>query len=406
MLANLRASAFAAFGLFWAGAAYAQLPDRPYVAAGGRLTLAGEVSATAGPRDSEAYFNFTDYGHDSLRTVRARLLGEWRAAAHVSVLGELRVENKDSITAAALYLRWRPWTHRALDLQVGRIPPVIGAFARRAYGRDNLVIGVPLAYQYLTSLRPDALPSTADDLLRMRARGWRPSFPIGSHEIATGVPLVSAFEWATGAEAHGQVGRFDLAAAVTRGAPAFPAPINAPGGPAVSGRIGAEAGLGFTLGASAASGRWIDRSVLSAVPERQRDRSSQSVVGADLEYSHARLLVRAEWLRSAFDIPSSAAPEIRSPLVANSGFLEGRYRWHPRWQGAVRAERLTFSRIRGTLFEAAATPWDAPVTRVEATLGFRAARNLELRAGWQHDRRQGGRIRVRSYPAAQVLYWF
>jgi len=36
---------------------------------------------------------------------------------------------------------------------------VIGAFARQAYGRDNLVIGTPLAYQYLTSLRPDALPA-------------------------------------------------------------------------------------------------------------------------------------------------------------------------------------------------------------------------------------------------------
>ena len=39
-----------------------------------------------------------------------------------------------------------------------------GAFARRTYANDNPLIGYPLAYQYLTSLRPDAVPATADAL--------------------------------------------------------------------------------------------------------------------------------------------------------------------------------------------------------------------------------------------------
>ena len=47
-------------------------------------------------------------------------------------------------------------------------PPSFGAFGRRAYNADNPLIGYPLAYQYLTSLRADAIPATADDLLRMR----------------------------------------------------------------------------------------------------------------------------------------------------------------------------------------------------------------------------------------------
>ena len=52
------------------------------------------------------------------------------------------------------------------------MPPTFGAFARRTYATDNPLIGYPLAYQYLTSLRPDALPANADELLRMRGRGW------------------------------------------------------------------------------------------------------------------------------------------------------------------------------------------------------------------------------------------
>ena len=76
----------------------------------------------------------------------------------------------------ALYVRVRPWPDARFDIQAGRVPPTFGAFARRIYASDNLLIGYPLAYQYLTSLRPDALPANADELLRMRGRGWLSSF--------------------------------------------------------------------------------------------------------------------------------------------------------------------------------------------------------------------------------------
>src|SRR5438445_5776950 len=50
-------------------------------------------------------------------------------------------------------------TMKNFDVQIGRIPPTFGAFARRTYANDNPLIGYPLAYQYLTSLRADALRS-------------------------------------------------------------------------------------------------------------------------------------------------------------------------------------------------------------------------------------------------------
>ena len=36
-------------------------------------------------------------------------------------------------------------------------PPGVGAFSRHAYSTDNTVIALPLAYQYLNSIRPDAV---------------------------------------------------------------------------------------------------------------------------------------------------------------------------------------------------------------------------------------------------------
>src|SRR5512144_595378 len=101
-----------ACALFGARPAAAQVPDQPYVAGGGRATIAGEVSAVAGPRDEEAFFNYTDYEHNALRTFRMRLLGEWRLHPRLALLGEVRTENADQIDAAALYARWRPWASR------------------------------------------------------------------------------------------------------------------------------------------------------------------------------------------------------------------------------------------------------------------------------------------------------
>jgi hypothetical protein len=397
-------AALAAIGL--ARPAAAQIPEGPYVSPDGRLALAGDLTATVSPSDSDAFFNYTDYEHDALRTTRFRLLGEWRTAAQVSVLGELRVENTDKIDAAALYVRWRPSPHHDFDLQAGRIPPVVGVFARHAYGRDNLVIGTPLAYQYLTSIRPDALPRSADDVLRMRARGWRSSFPIGSEVPHQGIPLITAFRWDTGAEAHWHTGRLDFAGALTRGAPATPAAFGPSRRPTWSGRAAITPAAGLTVGVSAARGQWIEDDVLTHVPESSRQRNVQTLVGADAEFGLGEWLVRGEWLRSAFQIPAVAKPLIASPLVASAGFVEGRYRWHPRWQASLRAEHLAFSRITGTLFEGAASTWDAPVSRIEAVIGYRATRRLELRVGWQEDWRATGRVTKRGYPAAQVLFWF
>src|SRR6476660_4029378 len=167
------------FGIGAAVAALAVLAGVPSLASGGqsqepaatpaprRVTAGAEVSLVAGPIDDEAFFNYTDYEHNALRVARIRVMGQWRVAPRLSFVGEVRTEDGDGVEMAAIYARWRPWADRDLTVQAGRVPPVIGAFPRRAYGRDKLVIGFPLAYQYLMSLRPDALPASIDDLVRM-----------------------------------------------------------------------------------------------------------------------------------------------------------------------------------------------------------------------------------------------
>lgn len=389
-----------------AAPAAAQLPDHPISNASGTVAVGAEVSATLSRRDDLAFFNYTDYDNDALRMARLRLTSEWRPHTQLSLLGEVRVGTNADLEVAALFARWRPVARWRFDIQAGRVPPIIGAFARRAYGRDNPLVGLPLAYQYLTSLRPDALPLTVDDLLRMRARGWRPSFPLGSDTTAPGLALVSAFHWDTGVEAHWSNDRFDIAGAVTRGSPARPVVKETNNGLQVSGRAAVAWPAGFSLGISGAKGTWIDQSVLDLKPLAAGVTTTQALVGIDAEIQRGHWIVRGEAMHVSFGLPVAAAPSFTAPITANVGFIESRYRFLSRWQVAARAERLTFSDVQGTLFDGKPTPWDAAVTRVEATAGLRVLRTLELRGGYQYNWRDAGRIKRLGFPTLQLLYWF
>ena len=380
------------------------LPSGPIETGRGTVTIAGAVDATFGSRDDEAFFNYTDYEHNALRVARLRVLGEWRIGSRLSVLGEARTENGDGAQLAALYVRWRPWSQRDFDVQIGRIPPIIGAFGRRAYGRDNVLIGTPLAYQYLTSIRPDALPASIDDLLRMRARGWRPSYSIGAQTIGPGLPIVSSFRWDTGLEAHWSHANVDAAASYTLGSPAAPVVRETNDGRTLAGRLAVRGPLGFTAGVSAARGDWIESSVLQLVPAGLRGHASQSVIGADAEFGYLSWLVRGEVIRATFELPLANAGSAVT-LPAWSSFVETRWRMWPRWQAAIRVERLAFGRVSSAAVPGG-TPWDAAVDRVEAALGFRLRRDVEVRAGWQQNWRAGGRVRARGFPAFQLLAWF
>jgi hypothetical protein len=387
--------------------AHAQTPEISNRPVFGRLTFAGDATSTISPSDTDAYFNFTNYDQNALRAAQVRVMGEFRVSSSLALLGEFRAENGDGLEGAAWYVRWHPSNRTPFDVQAGRIPPVIGLFAREPYGRDNPLIGAPLAYQYLLSLRPDALPLTAEDLVRMRGRGWEPTYPVGADTLTPGVPIVSAFRWDTGIEAQWHPGWLSLAGAVTRGAASVPAVRRDDNtGGTWSGRAAVGGTSGLTVGVSGARGPWIDAATLSLVPLDDRHDDTQTIIGADVEYGWGAWLIRGEELRSVFELPIIDAASVDTHLATWTGYVEARYRLRPRWQIAGRVEHLNFSTIADAANGENPITWEAPVKRVSADIGYRATRRLECRIGLQVDWRDGGRVTHRAYPAAQVLYWF
>jgi hypothetical protein len=332
----------------------------------------------------------------------------WRPTSRLAFLTEFRSENVEQPIAYALYVRVRPFKDRPFDLQAGRIPPVFGTFARRSYPADNALIGVPLAYQYLTSLRPDAVPASTDDLLLMRGRGWKASYPVGNPAPGPGVPLVTAYRWDTGVEASYSGEHADAAVAVTAGTLSNPRVGDDNDGRQWSGRVAWKPVVGLVLGVSVARGAFVDRAITNAYePVLGPHDYAQTALGFDGEYSRGYWIVRGEAIQSRWALPKINAPFIADPVAANAAYVETRYRIGPRVFVAGRGERLSFSNIIGQrLFGGVPTPWDAPVTRIEGGGGVYLQRNLTVRGIVQHDWRDGGRVHERTYVSGQISYWF
>jgi hypothetical protein len=382
------------------------LPSEPYVFGDGRVTVGGDLSLTASCSHPDGgasctsdtgFFNYSDYDNSTLRMMRAGLNTSVRITQGVSVLGEMRIENGAAPRPYGLYLRYRPFERHDFDIQAGRVPSTFGAFARRTYGSDNPLIGTPLAYQYLISLRPDALPAGPDDLLRMRGRGWLSNFPIGNQTPDAGIPLADGFRWDTGVQAHGSIGWFEAAGSVTAGSLAHPVFRDDNHGRQVAGRVAVRPLTGLILGASASHAPYVadNASRLTGAPG---NRFTQQVFGADAEYSRDHYILRFESVRSRFDI-ATIAPH----LDATATMVEGRYKLTPRFYAAARLDHLGFNTIAGSTRTAT---WEAPVTRWEAGGGYAVQRNAQIRLAFQHNTRDGGRVRRLQAVATQLLYWF
>jgi hypothetical protein len=389
------------------------LPSEPIVVGGGRLTIGGDISAsfgcaldtTEGACGSDVgFFNYSDYEHSVFRMLRIAVTASLNAGEHVAVLGELRTENLEAPEVYAFYVRVRPWTNRSIDIAAGRVPPVFGAFARRIYAADNPLIGYPLAYQYLTSLRSDALPASADELLRMRGRGWLASYSIGNTTPDRGLPVVSSFRWDTGVVVHGGFDRFDASVAVTTGTISDPLFRDDNSGRQIAGRIGMRGSPGLLIGVSASHGPFLSaRAARGAVGDGHDRDFTQTAFGVDAEYSRDYYVLRGEAILSRWTLPSVQLPLIDEPISASTAYVEGRYKIRPGLYAAARLDYLGFSDITGT---DGRDTWDAPVTRVEVGGGYSLQRNLVLKGTFQHNVRGGGRVTGLNVVATQLVYWF
>jgi hypothetical protein len=355
-------------------------------------------------RNDPGYFNYADYEHNTLREVRFGLTASMRASSRLAILGELRSENFDHVSPFALYARVRPFPTRRFDIQAGRIPPTFGAFTRRAYGNDNPLIGYPLAYQYLTSLRADSVPSSADDLLRMRGRGWQTNFGVGQSRARARAPAGHRLQLG-----HWRAGEHGLARRCRGGRSHERQRVE-------SARVGRQRREADRAARRDHTGNGTgDRIVVlpRRVPRPPRaqcadEPATAGSLSSEPTASMPSIPVTIGWcVPTACSASGSFRNSLRHPtrgmLKALAGSVEARYTFMPGAYAAARVERLTFSRIAGSTRTAT---WDAPVSRYEIGGGYYIQRNVVARLSYQHNARDGGRVTRDGLMAAQLLFWF
>lgn len=370
-----------------------------------RIRLSGEASASVSTLDAEeeGWFNYSDYETSTVRSIRLSLVAEVTLTERIAVLTEIRTLQFEAPEAYALYVRIRPWLSQAFDIHIGRVPPTFGSFPRRLYVTDNPLIGMPLGFQYLTSSRADALPATADELATMRARGWETRYSVGDTSAAPGLPLANALRWDTGVQVRWQRDPITVYGAVTQGTLGDPRLSDDNGGAQVAGRVVYAPHPGIAVGGSVASGPYLARALTPEMPAgRSLASYRQEAYGTDVELSRDRWLVRGEIVWNRWGQPAFEGAPTR-PLDARASMVEARYTLAPGLYLAGRAERLDFSRIETTL---GAVTWDAGVRRLELGGGWRVHRHVLLKAVWQRNRRDGGRVRASDLGALQVVTWF
>jgi opacity protein-like surface antigen len=385
------------------------LPEEPVTALGGRLAVSGDAAIGYSTSDHDTYFNYGDYQLDMMRLVRLGVRASLRAGARATVTTDVRAEGEVEggpwrVYPISLALEVRPFAGSSFAVAGGVVQPAFGSFTQRRYGADNLLIGYPLAYQYTTAVRADAIPASANEVLANRARGWAPRYTIGAGRGVSGLPVVNTSGWSPGVAVSGATERFTGKLAVTRGGLAAPGSAAWHGRWEVTGRAEFKPTVGLVLGVSGARGAFIDDALSPVVATAVENRSPrETAFGVDVEYSWGYWLVRGEAILGRRAYPAFVAPDTSDPLSTTALEVEARYKIRPGLYAAARLGGLWFGQLHGST---TTRSWDANTIRVETGLGYSITRNVLVKAVYQYNRRDATHEPILHLGAAQLVARF
>lgn len=341
---------------------------------GAQLRISGQVDLLASTAPDERELNTNFRGDSPFNSFQVRIFGQHWVNDRVGVFTEALLDMKADPRLSGAYLVVNDlFDQKWLSLRAGLAPSLIGSFGlRSSYYNANPLIGLPLIWQYRTTLDPSGLASN-EDMLRRRAQNSR------------GLPLFYDSCWNIQWELMGEVGHFEYSLGVTPGSMSNPKEAVAVDGVQWLARLGAEPVPGLRLGISGGFGPYIagpsfDDEILATSFPGEAEDYDQLMLGFDLEYSRGKARLFSEGYVSTWE-----APLVAQELTVKGGYVEGRYDFLPEWFGAVRVGAMFFSDISAASDGSGAQAgWDDDVLRVESSLTYRMARELQIQLGWQH----------------------
>jgi len=307
---------------------------------------------------------------------RTDLFIDGSVSENVAALCNVRVLDDEYVNFDYLAIRLTNLTPLNLNLQVGKFDMPFGNLAERRFPRRNPLFGLPLIYEYRTSL-PSQLTSSRltseAELLGNRGRG-------------KGMRLLDLGIYDIGAMVFGSYDILSYAFAVTSGTVSATSysyqNTNSDLGKIV--RLAVTPTAGLTLGGAFAWGAYLDEPY--QFPGRALDVNEyvQKTGEVDLEFSRGHAVVYGEVVFSSWSFPMDQRDE---DFGLFGYYAEGKYTLMPRLFVALRMSGLRFG--SATLAQVS-QPWDYNVTEWEGGVGFFLDRNVVLKLVRRETRTYGG----------------
>jgi hypothetical protein len=306
----------------------------------------------------------------SARTTSARVVNDgnptfgWRfdlflegnVADNVSVFVRTRTSDDEKVNFDCAALRITNIANLGFSFQMGKFDMPFGNLADRRYPTKDFLYGLPLLYEYRTSL-PNQVP-TRVEVLANRGKG------VGMRLLDQGINDL-------GAMVSGDAGKLHYALAVANGTVSSTTILNQNEDSDFNKilRLAYTPITGLTVGASAAMSAYLGGSG-RPLPRDIGSLHYQQLIGElDIEFNRDKLMVNGEAVYSRWTVPFENDDTDLWALGYNA---EAKYTWIPRFYTAVRVGGLVFSRLN---LEGSSPRWDNNILEVEAGIGYTIDRN-------------------------------
>ncbi len=326
----------------------------------------------------EAYdHNVLTRGDSPFDPYGLRVLADAQVSERLQVFSQVVLRDATSPYVDGAYLNFTPSVGRDLHMLAGKSPWPIGTFAPRSYSNKNPLIGIPLMYQYHSTLLWYDLVPSADALLAVSGTGqYGPNYE--GYPEARGMALIDDSYWDVGVSLLGSERPLEYAIGVSAGTPGWGSTSQDDNsGKSVLGRAGLAPLPGVRFGVSGAYGPYLNESLNPELPPgRDSNDYHQKLVMTDAELLHGHAELRAEGAHNVWETPNVG------DLPVTSGYFEFKYSLSFGGFVAGRLDAMRFGEIADST--GVRHPWDSNVTRLEAGAGYRLNRHALAKVIYQH----------------------
>ncbi len=290
------------------------------------------------------------------------------------------------------FVRWTDSTER-FALQVGKFATIFGSWAGRHDSWENAFINHPLPYENVTIILDQGAPPNASDWLALRDR---------NDNKKKWIPVIWGPVYTAGASGSMAFGDFLAEVSFTQAALSSRPPawedLNW-ARPTWTGRLQYSPRPSLALGVSGSTGPYLLEAARDQLPVGSvLEDFKQKTLGWDVSWARGHWQIWNEWIFSAFDVPNVG------DVDSLAYYVEGRYKWSPRFFSGFRWGQQIFSEIEDTA--GAIQRWDRGIWKIDTSLVWRIDHHVQLKGQYSFSD-QNGELEVgQQFAAVQITLKF